>query len=117
MQTTPKSKTMYGQVLHANSQDFAEQVLKADSPVLVDFYADWCAPCRMLSPVLDQLARETPEAKIVKVNVDQSPDIASQYKVNSIPMLILFDEGKPNSHIIGMAPKQAIQRMLASGTE
>jgi thioredoxin len=88
-----------------------------ERPCIIDFYADWCAPCRMLSPLLDQLARETPEAKIVKVNVDQSPDIASRHKVNSIPMLILFDEGKPKAQIVGLAPKQAIQRMLATGAE
>jgi thioredoxin 1 len=117
MHTTTESKTTHGQVLHASSADFADQVLKSDAPVLVDFYADWCGPCRMLSPVLDQLARETPKAKIVKLNVDQSPEIATQYNVSSIPMLILFEEGKPKSQIVGLAPKQTLQRMLSGETE
>jgi thioredoxin 1 len=117
MQTTTESKTTHGQVLHANSADFADQVLESDSPVLVDFYADWCGPCRMLSPVLDQLARENPDARIVKVDVDQSPEVAERYNVSSIPMLILFDEGKPKSQIVGVAPKQTLQRMLSGGTE
>ena len=72
-----------GKVLHASQSDFAQLVLQSDVPVLVDFYADWCGPCRAMAPVLDQLAGEMPEARIVKVNVDENPDLAAQYRVHS----------------------------------
>jgi thioredoxin 1 len=83
-----------GTVLHANEANFDQQVLAADVPVLVDFYADWCGPCRMIAPVLEELARETPAARIVKVNVDENPALASRYGISSIPSLLVFKNGE-----------------------
>jgi thioredoxin 1 len=100
------------EVQHADRQNFAELVLNSDVPVLVDFYADWCGPCRMIAPVLDELARETTDAKIVKVNVDQSPELAARYGVNSIPNLKVFDEGKVVDEHVGLADKARLKKML-----
>ena len=113
MEPAVQTKKTYGHVQHVKSDDFHQEVLNCEAPVLVDFYADWCGPCRMLSPVLDELARETPNAKIVKVNVDDAPDIAGKYGVNSIPMLIAFEDGKPKSQIVGLAAKGTLKKMLA----
>lgn len=74
--------------------------------MLVDFYAEWCGPCKQLAPVLEELARETPEAKIVKVDVDEASNVASRYGVNSIPTLILFREGKPKTRVRHTARKR-----------
>jgi thioredoxin 1 len=80
--------------------------------VLVDFYADWCGPCQMLAPVLEELARETPSAKIVKVNVDQSRQLATRYGINAIPSVMVFREGKMVSRYTGLADKAQLQKML-----
>ncbi|MCJ7605608.1 MAG: thioredoxin [Dehalococcoidales bacterium] len=92
---------------------FNESVIKADKPVLVDFWAPWCGPCRMVAPVVEELAIEY-DGKIsfVKVNVDDNPKIASQYGVMSIPTLILFKEGAPVSNIVGFRPKQELKKNL-----
>jgi thioredoxin 1 len=113
MTSTTATKKTYGQVYHVSSADFQQEVLNSESPVLVDFYADWCGPCRMLAPVLEELASEVPEAKIVKVDVDDAPDLAAKYGVNSIPMLIAFNEGKPTAQVVGLTKKDALKRMLS----
>jgi thioredoxin 1 len=100
-------------VEHVDETDFAERVLESGVPVLVDFYADWCMPCRMLGPVLDELARETPGAKIVKVNVDESPRLAAKYSVSSIPFLVLFKDGRPVARHLGLANKSALRTLLS----
>lgn len=102
-----------GTVEHIDSAGFRSAVLEADMPVLVDFYADWCPPCRRLAPVLEELAQETPEARIVKVNVDENPDLASRYRVSSIPTLIVFRDGKPAGQSVGAAPKETLRKMLS----
>jgi thioredoxin 1 len=101
-----------GKVHHANEDNFAELVLNSDVPVLVDFYADWCGPCRMVAPVLEELAKETTDAKIVKVNVDHSPQLAARYGVNSIPSLKVFDEGEVVDGQVGLASKARLKAML-----
>jgi thioredoxin 1 len=101
-----------GKVLYADEANFAELVLASDIPVLVDFYADWCGPCRMLAPVLEELASETDEAKIVKVNVDDSPRLAARYRIRSIPSLKVFDGGKVVDEHVGMASKSQLKTML-----
>ena len=95
------------------SDRFDEVVLKSEKPVLVDFYADWCGPCKMLSPVVEQLAQENDAYRVCKINVDEAPDIASRYGIMSIPTLIVFKNGQVAATSVGVQSKQAIAAMLA----
>lgn len=89
--------------------NFEEEVLQSDTPVLVDFWAEWCGPCRQLAPVLDDLSTEMDGSlKIVKVNIDESPEAPSKYGVRGIPTMILFKDGKPAATKVGAAPKSAL---------
>ena len=99
-------------VVHADEQTFRKEVLDSKVPVLVDFYADWCGPCRVLGPVLEELAQETPNAKIVKVNVDDSPQLAGQYGVSSIPNLLVFKNGRIVNQQVGLASKKQLKSLL-----
>ena len=98
--------------------NFSEVITQAKTPVLVDFWAPWCGPCRMVSPVVEELADEY-EGKVSfgKVNVDENPKIASQYGIMSIPTLILFKEGKPLSNIVGFRPKDELKKSLDAALE
>lgn len=98
--------------------NFNEVVLQAKIPVLVDFWAPWCGPCRMVAPVVDELAEEY-EGRVGfgKVNVDESPKIASQYGIMSIPTLIIFKDGKPLSNIVGFRPKDDLKQSLDAALE
>ncbi len=102
----------HGKVEHASESNFQSEVLEANVPVLVDFYADWCGPCRMLAPMLEDVARESPDAKIVKVNVDHSPRLAARYGVNSIPTLLVFRDGQIVAEHIGLAGKGQLKALL-----
>jgi thioredoxin 1 len=95
--------------VHVTTANFEDQVLLSDQPVIVDFYADWCGPCKMLSPVLEQLATEHTEVKIAKVNVDEEPALAERYRVRGIPYVALFKDGKLASQVVGYRPKAAIE--------
>jgi thioredoxin 1 len=96
-----------------NKSNFDSEVLKSDKPVLVDFWAAWCGPCRMVSPVIDQLADEYErKIEIAKVNVDENPELAARYEIMSIPSVFLFNKGSKVDGIIGARPKQAFDDML-----
>lgn len=100
-------------VEHANESNFDQLVLKSELPVLVDFYADWCGPCRMIAPVLEELAKETPNARIVKVNVDQASQLAARYGVSSIPNLLVFKGGEIAAQHVGLANKAQLKALLS----
>jgi thioredoxin 1 len=107
------SQTAEG-VQHANDSNFKQVVLSSETPVLVDFYAPWCGPCRMLSPVLDDLARENSNATIVKVNVDESPQTAQTYGISSIPALKVFRGGQVVAEHRGVASKAELEALLGN---
>ena len=96
-------------VLNVTGKDFEAQVLKSDLPVLVDFWAEWCGPCRMVGPIVDEIAEELQgKLKVAKVNVDDAQDLASQYQVMSIPTLLLFKGGEPVEQVIGAVAKDQL---------
>jgi thioredoxin 1 len=93
-------------------KDFDAQVLESEQPVLVDFWAEWCGPCHAIAPVLDQIAEERSDLKVVKLNIDEQPAIAQRYGVMSIPTLILFKDGEPAAAAVGAMPKTMLEERL-----
>ena len=99
-------------VLHVTKDSFRFEVLESSQPVLVDFFAEWCGPCRMLAPILDEIAQEREDIKVVKINVDEEPELASQYKVVSIPSVFVIQDGQVVAQSLGAKPKHQILAML-----
>ncbi|SIQ37819.1 thioredoxin [Solilutibacter tolerans] len=104
---------MSDNVFHATDADFTQQVLESDVPVLVDFWAPWCGPCRMIAPSLDQLATEyAGKAKVVKVDIDQNQATALKYHVRSIPMLLMFKNGQVQATQVGAVGKPQLAQLI-----
>ncbi|MGN0977403.1 MAG: thioredoxin [Faecousia sp.] len=92
--------------------NFQEEVLNSEKPVLLDFWASWCGPCRMVSPIVDEVAAERPDIKVGKVNVDEEPELASRFRIVSIPTLVVLKNGKIVNQAVGARPKSSILAML-----
>ena len=99
-------------VMNITADTFEQEVLKETKTVLVDFWADWCGPCKMLGPIIDQIAKEHPEVKVCKVNVDKEPSLAIDYKVMNIPILLVFKNGEKVHQAIGVHSKSDIEAMI-----
>lgn len=100
-------------VISVTADHFEQEVLQAEGIVMVDFWAAWCGPCKMLSPIVDQIAEEHPEIKVCKVNIDEEPSLAIDYKVMSIPTLLVFKNGEKINMSIGVQSKSDIEAMFA----
>ena len=99
-------------VIVLNAENFDNEVLNCDKPVLVDFWASWCGPCRMVSPIVDEIAEENSDIKVCKVNVDENQQLAAKYNVMSIPTLLVFKNGEIVNQMIGAKPKNQILAMI-----
>ena len=99
-------------VIHINKSNFQNEVLNSEKPVLLDFWAPWCGPCRMVSPVVDEIASERGDIKVGKVNVDEQPDLAAQFGVMSIPTLLVFQNGRLVNQAVGARPKSGVLALL-----
>ena len=99
-------------VINITNSNFEQEVINSDRPVLVDFWASWCGPCRMLSPIVDEIAAERSDIKVCKINVDEQPELANQYQIMTIPTLIVFKNGQIVNQTSGARPKNQILAML-----
>ena len=99
-------------VIHIDRNNFQREVLNSDRPVLLDFWAPWCAPCRMVGPILDEIAEERSDVKVAKINIDEQPELAAEFGVMSIPTLMVMKEGRIVQQSAGARPKAQILSML-----
>ena len=98
--------------INGNQHNFQEEVLQSDRPVLVDFWASWCGPCRMVIPIVEEIAEEREDIKVVKINVDEEQELAAQYQIMSIPTLMVFKNGEITAQALGALPKNQILDLL-----
>ena len=99
-------------VLHINKDNFHKEVLGSDKPVLLDFFASWCGPCRMVGPILDEIAEEREDIKVCKVNIDEQPELAHRYRIMTIPTLMVLKDGNIVEQSVGAKPKHQILAMV-----
>lgn len=99
--------------LNITKNNFEQEVIKSDKTVLIDFWASWCAPCRMISPIIDEIAKESTNVKVCKINIDEQPELAQAFGVMSIPTLAVMKDGKVVNSMVGVRPKESIKKMLA----
>ncbi len=100
------------EIIKITSENFAKEVLASEKPVLIDFWASWCGPCRMLSPVIEAVAAERPDVKVGKINVDEEPELAGQFHISSIPSLLVIKDKKIVRQSVGYRPKDQVLAML-----
>lgn len=99
-------------ILHITKENFEAEVLKSDKPVLLDFFATWCGPCRMVAPILEEIAQENEHIKVGKIDVDQEPELAARFQVTSIPLLVVMQDGKIVNQALGARPKAQILDLI-----
>ena len=99
-------------VLHINKDNFHKEVLNSEKPVLLDFFASWCGPCRMVGPILDEIAEEREDIKVCKVDIDEQPELASRFRIMSVPTLMVLKEGSVVDQSVGAKPKHQILAMV-----
>ena len=102
-------------VIHIDRNNFASEVLRSDKPVLLDFWASWCGPCRMVSPIIDEIAATRSDVRVGKINVDEQPELARQFGIMSIPTLVVMKNGRIVNQAVGARPRSAIESMLNVG--
>ncbi len=99
-------------IIKISKENFESEVINSNKPVLLDFYADWCGPCRMVGPIVAEIADERSDVKVGKINVDEQPELSSLFQVMSIPMLAVIKNGKIANQVVGFRPKEQIEAML-----